>query len=148
VSTLATYMFGHYIYGSAERFYHGDGRYLPRSTSKWLYETSWRQPGDNALNPQFSWGGVNSSQPSNADRWLYEGDYIRFKDITLSYQFPEDIANRVRLGSLQAHINMSNAWTWVASETLHFDPEQTISGNYNTGTPNGRTFSFGFTMGF
>jgi TonB-linked SusC/RagA family outer membrane protein len=148
LSTLATYMFGHYVYGGAERFYHGDGRYLPRSTSRFAYKNAWRQPGDNALFPQFSWGGVNSSQPSDADRWLYDGDYIRFKDVTLSYQFPEAWANMVRLSTLHAHFNITNAYTWVADENLYFDPEQIVSGVYDTGTPNSRTFSFGFTMGF
>jgi TonB-linked SusC/RagA family outer membrane protein len=148
LNTLATYMFGHYLYEGAERFYHGDGRYLPRSTSRWAYENAWRQPGDDALFPRFSWGGVNSSQPSDADRWLDKGDYIRFKDVTLSYQFPEEWAARVRLNSLQAYLNVTNAYTWVAAENLHFDPEQIVSGVYDTGTPNARTFSFGFTMGF
>ncbi|MFO8175542.1 MAG: TonB-dependent receptor [Longimicrobiales bacterium] len=148
LSTQATYMFGHYLYEGAERFYHGDGRYLPRSTSRWAYQNAWRQPGDDALFPRYSWGGVNSSQPSDADRWLDQGDYIRFKDVTLSYQFPLEWANRVRLNSLRAHLNVTNAFTWVAAENLHFDPEQIVSGVYSTGTPNSRTFSFGFTMGF
>jgi hypothetical protein len=148
LSTLATYMFGHHLYAGAARFYHGDGRYLPRSTSRFAYENSWRQPGDQALFPQFSWGGVNSSQPSNADRWLNKGDYIRFKDISLSYQFPEDLANRLRFSSLQAHLNVTNALTWVSDKDLHFDPEQIVSGVYNTGTPNSRTVSLGFTVGF
>lgn len=147
-STLATYMFGHHLYEGAERFYHGDGRYLPRSTSSWAWENSWRQPGDEALFPRVSWGGVNSSQPSNADRWLDKGDYIRFKDISLSYQFPEAIANSLRFSSLRAHLNVTNAYTWVADENLHFDPEQIVSGVYNTGTPNARTFSLGLTFGF
>ncbi|GMV04243.1 MAG: SusC/RagA family TonB-linked outer membrane protein [Gemmatimonadota bacterium] len=148
VSTLATYMFGHHLYEGAERFYHGDGRYLPRSTSRWAYENAWRQPGDNALFPRFSWGGVNSSQPSDADRWLDKGDYIRFKDVTLSYRFPEEFASRLRFNSLSAHLSITNALTWVADENLHFDPEQIVSGVYNTGTPNSRTFSLGFTVGF
>jgi TonB-linked SusC/RagA family outer membrane protein len=148
LSALATYMFGHHLYAGAERFYHGDGRYLPRSTSRFSYENAWRQPGDQALFPKFSWGGVNSSQPSNADRWLVEGDYIRFKDVTLTYQFPENLANSLRFGSLRAHLNITNAWTWVADDLLSFDPEQIVSGVYNTGTPNSRTFSLGFTVGF
>jgi TonB-linked SusC/RagA family outer membrane protein len=148
ISTLATYMFGHYVYEGAERFYHGDGRYLPRSTSQWAWENRWQQPGDQALFPRPSWGGVNSSQPSNADRWLDKGDYIRVKDITLSYQFPTEFANRIRFSSLTAHINVTNAFTWVAAENLHFDPEQTVSGVYNTGTPNSRTLSLGFTVEF
>jgi TonB-linked SusC/RagA family outer membrane protein len=148
LSTLATYMFGHHLWESAARFYEGDGRYLPRSTSKFAYENAWRQPGDNSLYPRFSWGGVNSSQPSNSSRWLFEGDYIRFKDVTLGYEFPESVANMVRLSSLRAQLNITNAWTWVADENLHFDPEQIVSGVYNTGTPNSRLFSIGFTMGF
>jgi TonB-linked SusC/RagA family outer membrane protein len=148
LSTLATYMFGHHLFESAARFYEGDGRYLPRSTSKFAYENAWRQPGDNSLYPRFSWGGVNSSQPSNSSRWLFEGDYIRFKDVTLGYEFPESVANMVRLSSLRAQLNITNAWTWVADENLHFDPEQIVSGVYNTGTPNSRLFSFGLTMGF
>jgi hypothetical protein len=41
-----------------------------------------------------------------------------------------------------------NGFTWVADEHLHFDPEQIVSGVYNTGTPNSRTLSLGFTVGF
>ena len=141
-------MFGHHLFESAARFYEGDGRYLPRSTSKFAYENAWRQPGDNSLYPRFSWGGVSNSQPSNSSRWLFKGDYIRFKDVTLSYSFPESIASMARLSSLQARLNITNAWTWVADDNLRFDPEQIVSGVYNTGTPNMRTFSFGFTMGF
>ena len=81
-------------------------------------------------------------------RWLVKGDYVRFKDVTLSYRFPEDFANRLRFNSLQAHLNITNALTWVADENLHFDPEQIVSGVYNTGTPNSRTLSLGFTVGF
>ncbi|HKJ00864.1 MAG TPA: hypothetical protein VJ997_00375, partial [Longimicrobiales bacterium] len=148
ISTLSTYMFGHYLYEGAERFYHGDGRYLPRSTSRWAWENRWQQPGDNALFPMVSWGGVNSSQPSDADRWLDKGDYIRLKDVSISYQFPATWANRLRFNSLQAHVNVTNAFTWVADENLHFDPEQIVSGVYNTGTPNSKTLSLGFTVGF
>lgn len=148
LSTIATYMFGHHLYEGAARFYHGDGRYLPRSTSRWAYENAWRQPGDQALFPRFEWGGVNSSQPSNADRWLFKGDYIRLKDVTLTYEFPQEFAARMQFSSLRAHLNITNAYTWVADENLHFDPEQIVSGVYNTGTPNSRTFSLGFTVGF
>jgi len=148
LSSLATYMFGHYLYDSVERFYHGDGVYLPRSTSRWAYENAWRQPGDVALVPKFAWGGPGNSQPSDADRWLAKGDYIRVKDVTLSYQFPNEWANRVRLSALRVNLNVANALTWVADDLLHFDPEQQVSGVYTTGTPNSRTFSLGFTMGF
>jgi len=148
VHTNATYMLGHYLYEGAERFYHGDGRYLPRSTSRWAWENSWKQPGDDALFPQQRWGGNSGSQPSNSDRWLHKGDYVRFRDVTLSYQIPSSWANMVRVSSMEAHLSVANAFTWVADGNLHFDPEQTVSGVYNTGTPNSKTLSFGLTLGF
>jgi hypothetical protein len=148
LNTYATYMFGHYLYESAERFYHGDGRYLPRSTSSWAWENSWKQPGDEALFPLQTWGGVSGSQPSDSDRWLDKGDYIRLKTVTLGYSFPQEWAARVRLSTLDAQLNLNNFYTWVAADDLHVDPEQTISGVYNTGTPNSKTISFGLIMGF
>ncbi len=148
LSTQANYVMGHYLYEGAERFYHGDGRYLPRSTSQWAWENRWQNPGDDALFPRQEWGGVSGSQPSNSDRWLHQGDFIRFRNLTLAYRVPESWANSMRLSSLDAHINLNNFYTWVADENLHFDPEQTFSGVYNTGTPNSKTVSFGLTMGF
>jgi TonB-linked SusC/RagA family outer membrane protein len=148
LSTQANYVLGHYLYEGAERFYHGDGRYLPRSTSQWAWLNRWQQPGDDALFPRQEWGGVSNSQPSNSDRWLHQGDFIRFRNLTLAYRIPESWANSLRLSSLDAQINLNNFYTWVADENLHFDPEQQFTGVYNTGTPNSKTLSFGLTMGF
>ncbi|MHB1168505.1 MAG: SusC/RagA family TonB-linked outer membrane protein [Longimicrobiales bacterium] len=148
LNAVATYMFGHYLYAGAERFFHGDGVYLPRSTSQFAWENRWRQPGDNALFPQQIWGGNSGSQPSNSDRYLYDGDYIRLKDVTLGYEVPQEWASKIRASSLSARITLTNYLTWVADEHLFFDPEQIVSGVYNTGTPNAKTVSLGLTVGF
>ena len=120
---------------------------LSRFVSIWV-SSSWKQPGDDAMFPQQRWGGNSGSQPSNSDRWLHKGDYVRFKNVTLGYVFPESVASMARMNSLQLVLTVANAFTWVSDENLHFDPEQTISGVYNTGTPNSRTLSLGLTLGF
>jgi hypothetical protein len=79
---------------------------------------------------------------------LDKGDYIRLKDVTVSYRFPTDVANRMRFSALTANLSVTNPLTWVAAPNLHFDPEQTVSGVYNTGTPNSKTLSLGFTVEF
>ena len=53
-----------------------------------------------------------------------------------------------RREQLTMHVNVTNGFTWVADEDLRFDPEQIVSGVYNTGTPNSKTLSLGFTVGF
>lgn len=148
MSALATYMFGHYLYAGAERFFHGDGRYAPRSTSRFAWENRWRQPGDEALFPQQIWGGNSGSQPSNSDRWLYQGDYVRLKDVTLGYAVPPSWVARLGVSSASLRLTLTNYFTWVADDHLFFDPEQIVSGVYNTGTPNSKTASLGLTIGF
>lgn len=148
VSALATYMLGHYLYAGAERFFHGDGRYAPRATSRFAWENRWQQPGDEALFPQQIWGGNSGSQPSNSDRWLYEGDYVRLKDVTLGYAVPPSWVTRFGLSSANLRLTLTNYFTWVADDQLFFDPEQIVSGVYNTGTPNSKTASLGLTVGF
>lgn len=148
VSALATYMFGHYLYAAAERFFHGDGRYAPRSISRFAWENRWQQPGDEALFPQQIWGGNSGSQPSNSDRFLYEGDYVRLKDVTLGYSVPSDWVSRFGMSSMNLRLTLTNYLTWVADDHLFFDPEQIVSGVYNTGTPNSKTASLGLTVGF
>ncbi len=147
-SASANYTFGNYLFEGAARFYHGDGRYAPRSTSTWLWENRWQNPGDIAKAPQLRWGGNSGSQPNNSSRYLQKGDYIRLKNVRLAYRMPETWASFAKVGSLEAYVTLNNYFTWVADDDLHFDPEQVISGVFNTGTPNSKTVSFGWNIGF
>lgn len=148
MSASANYVMGHYLYAGAERFFHGDGRYLPRATSRWAWENSWKQPGDEALFPQQIWGGNSGSQPSDSDRWLHQGDFMRLREVSLGYDVPQRWVAPTGMNKLNVHLRVNNAFTWTADENLFFDPEQSFNGIYQTGTPNYRTLSLGFTAGF
>ena len=144
----ANYRFGSYLFEGAARFYHGDGRYAPRSTSQWAWDNRWKKPGDIAKVPQLRWGGNSNSQPNNSSRYLFNGNFIRLKNVRLGYPLPDVFTNMLKVGSVEAYINLNNYFTWVKDGDLHFDPEQVISGVYNTGTPNSKTFSFGWNISF
>lgn len=144
----ATYSFGHYVHEDAARHYEGDGRYLPRSTSKFAWENSWKQPGDEVPVPQQRWGGNSGSREDNSSRWLFDGDYIRLRNVTVSYRLPGEWAQRVGTNTLDVHVRADNYFTWVADDLLHFDPEQSVNGIYNTNTPMSKTISFGVRAGF
>ena len=148
LGATATYSFGHYIHEDAARHYEGDGRYLPRSTTKFAWHNSWKQPGDNVPVPQQIWGGNTGSREDNSSRWLFDGDYIRLRNVTLSYRLPEAWAQRIGTNSLDVHLRADNYFTWAADDLLHFDPEQSVNGIYNTNTPLSKTISFGFRAGF
>ncbi len=147
VSAQLNYMFGHHVYDGPGWVIHGDGRFTPRSTSTWAFENRWQQPGDDALFPRFAWGNTSASNTRNSSRYLFAGDYIRLRNVNISYQFPNALTDKLKLRSLQAYVNLRNFWTWVTDDNLHFDPEQTTNGVYNTVTPISKTVQVGVNIG-
>ncbi|WP_268223084.1 SusC/RagA family TonB-linked outer membrane protein [Sinomicrobium oceani] len=148
LNAMFNYQFGNYLYDAPGWVIHSDGRYNPRSTSAYAFENRWTTPGQEALFPQFRWGGNQSSNTQYSDRYLFEGDYIRLKSLTLNYDFTSGILEKMQLSSLRVYVDMANFWTWVKDKSLYFDPEQTINGVYNTITPINKTVSVGLNIGF
>jgi len=147
LSIQFNYQFGNYIYDNVARFYHSDGRYTPRSTSQYAYENRWTTPGQEALFPQFRWGGNQGSNADNCDRYLFKGDYFRLKVLRFGYKLPQTLVSRIGVASVEAYIHLANYWTWVADDQLYLDPEQGVNGLYESTTHMPKTSSFGFNIG-
>ena len=141
------YQIGNYVYDGPGWVIHGDGRFTPRSTSSWAFNNRWKQPGDQALFPRFAWGNRSASNTQNSSRYLFQGDFIRVRTINFAYDLPNALVSKLKLRSVRTYINLNNFFTWVADDNLHFDPEQTINGVYNTTTPIPKTASFGINIG-
>lgn len=141
-----TYQVGNYIYDGTGRYIHADGRYSPRSTSTWAFENRWTEPGQQALFPQWHWGGNQSSNPKNCDRYLFKGDFIRLKILRLGYRLPQTFVSKLGIASVEAYVYLRNFWTWVADDHLYVDPEQSIDGIYNATIPVSKTSSLGLSI--
>jgi TonB-linked SusC/RagA family outer membrane protein len=142
------YQFGNYLYNNPGWIIHSEGRFIPRSTSVYAFENRWTTPGQDAIFPRYRAGGNRTSNHRPSSRYLYEGDFIRLKTLSLRYDLPSDILERLEISSLQVYVDLDNVWTWVADKNLPFDPEQTSSGAYNTVTPITKTYSLGVSVGF
>lgn len=147
MNTLFNFQIGNYVYDAPGWVIHGDGRFTPRSTSTLAFENRWTTPGQDATFPQHRWGGNQSSNTQNSTRYLFDGSFIRLKNINLGYDFPAAVISKLNLRSLRVYTSLSNIWTWTADENLYFDPEQTTNGVYNTVTPISKTVSFGINLG-
>ncbi|MGB3467254.1 MAG: SusC/RagA family TonB-linked outer membrane protein, partial [Cyclobacteriaceae bacterium] len=147
INTLFNFQFGNYVYDAPGWVIHGDGRFTPRSTSTWAFENRWTTPGEDALFPQHRWGGNQASNTQNSSRYLFDGSFIRLKNLNMGYDFPLSVTDQIGIRSLRVYMNLSNFWTWTRDENLHFDPEQTTSGVYNSVTPISKTVSFGVNIG-
>lgn len=88
------------------------------------------------------------------NRFLYDGDYIRLKNITLGYTFPKELIQKIKLSNLRIYIQGENLHTWD-----HFDvgytPEvdvtngKAIAAGRDYGTyPTSRTILFGLNVSF
>ena len=69
-------------------------------------------------------------------------DFIRIQDVSLSYDFPQEILKRLNLSNLKVYISGRNLYTFTKWQNM--DPE---SGNSGFGAfPTPRTVSFGLNV--
>jgi len=140
------YSYGNYIFDSRARGTLGDGRLTPRSTADFIYDNRWQPGSTDALVPQFVWGGRNGSNEANQTRWLYDGSYIRLRDLTFAYNFNEKITSLLGLNSMRLYARGTNILTFVKEDILYIDPEQGINGSYTGQTPAVKTISIGLDI--
>ncbi|WP_299316779.1 TonB-dependent receptor [uncultured Maribacter sp.] len=140
------YSSGNYIFDSRARGTLGDGRLTPRSTADFIYDNRWQPGSTDALVPQFVWGGRNGSNEGNQTRWLYDGSYIRLRDLTVAYNFTEKITSLLGLNSMRLYARGTNILTFVKEDILYIDPEQGINGSYTGQTPAVKTVSIGLDI--
>lgn len=57
-------------------------------------------------------GGNNSANNKVQTKYIQDGSYVRIKNITLSYNFPKKICQKLFIQSLKAYVNGENIFTW------------------------------------
>ena len=138
---------GNYLYDTEARFLQGDGALTPRSQTT-LNLTRWQNPGDVTDVPYFRWGGNNNSNAANMSRWLFDGSYVRLRNLSVSYSLPQNLVSKLKLSSLRAYVRGTNLLTFVKDDRLYHDPEAQVNGLISSPIPNLKTISFGIDFGF
>lgn len=90
---------------------------------------------------------------SRVSRWVEDASYIRLKNVTLGYTFPNPVASKVGMNRLRAFVTGTNVFT--ITDYTGYDPE--IS-SFNTSDatlgvdfgsyPTSRTITFGIDLSF
>ncbi len=122
----------------------------------------WKQPGDITDIPRPSL--ASEDNPNDvlqfqrfSTQYLEDGDYVRLKNVKLSYQLPPSLIERLSLSSVTFFVQGRNLYTWT--DYLGFDPEVSTNtssqGGLNTlqgedfGTlGQARTYTLGVNIGF
>lgn len=94
----------------------------------------WQQPGDTDVLPSPKYR-TTDALATDSDQFLEKGDYIRMRNITLSYTFPKEILERTPFNTFRVYAQGQNLLTFTK---FWGDPEVGIS--------SGETVSFADTV--
>jgi TonB-linked SusC/RagA family outer membrane protein len=96
---------------------------------------------------------VNAPVVQVADIYIEDGTYVRLKNITLGYNFPQDIASRILAKQIRIYVSAQNLFTLTHYKGL--DPEANFydQNNLQPGIdygvyPNYRTYTVGVNVTF
>lgn len=106
----------------------------------------WQNPGDIVEHPQRIWLGNNGSDIYST-RFLFDNDYLRLKDITLSYNIPTSLLDKVNISSATIYVQARNLLTFASQDIM--DPEHGGANGYAYyEMPPVKTITFGVEIGF
>lgn len=152
LSFLFYYNWGNKIFDIWGRYTQSDGSggfSATSSISRYVYEHRWQKPGDHTDVPKVVFKGKQSGSSSQTStRFLYDGSYIRLRDITLSYDLPRSLANTLKIQGAQVYFRANNLFTYLKDNRLTFDPEVSIDGTLDQRPPVYKTLTVGINLNF
>ncbi len=113
-----------------------------------VYNRRWVRPGDITDVPRPINGNAELRGASSfaGSRTLEDASYLRLKQITLSYDLPSSLLQRIKLRQVRVYGQALNMLTWT--RWTGYDPEWLNFGSGNSGLiPNAKTFTFGVNIG-
>jgi TonB-dependent starch-binding outer membrane protein SusC len=149
-----TFVSGNEIYNNAGRFMtSGFGNGLDNQTRDIL--NRWQKPGDVTDVPRL--GIFFSTGERTSSRWVYDGSYLRLRQLALGYSIPSTLSKRLNISSARFFVSATNLW--LLTDYIS-DPEVNTLGtkvtavqNISAGTdfytiPQPRTITFGLNVKF
>lgn len=126
LNLFLVYKIGGNIYNSSQKRQDGvmndiGGGYWNRTTESF---DRWQKPGDDASLPKLSLVpetyGLSDAWNNNTTRFLYDGSYLRLRNLTLGYNLPKKWFDN-KINSCRVTFNATNILTF--SNVVDIDPE-------------------------
>ncbi len=108
-----SYSVGNMIYHSSRQESDNDGENI--SVNSMVLQkgwSRWENPGDDATHPEAIYGGnLNSNKYSS--RYLEDGSYLRLRNLTVAYDLPQQIAQKISVHNVRVSLSMDNLFTFT-----------------------------------
>lgn len=113
LSFLFTFQTGNDIYHYTREFVDSDGASVGINLMN-LHDgwNRWENPGDIATHPVLNRGGTNGAN-NTSSRYIEKGDYIRLRNVTLSYSLPTSWLSKLNIGSANLSLSADNMFTFT-----------------------------------
>ena len=111
-----------------------------------VYENRWTTPGQITWYPRMRSAGAEpkGSSAASGSRNLFKADYIRLKNVTLSYDISSDVLKKLKLSAARFYLQGTNLWTM--SDWYSYDIE--FVGTATGIVPQSRNITAGIQIGF
>jgi TonB-linked SusC/RagA family outer membrane protein len=106
----------------------------------------WKEPGQVTKTPIPIANNTTNSNGYYNPRWMYDGDYLRVKNITLSYTLPSSVTQRMKIDQLRIYGSAVNAFTFHSVD--FWDPERGVEGAGFGIYPMTKSFVIGLDLTF
>lgn len=150
LNVLLTYQADFYVYYGTNAGLH-DQRFWNNATD---VLTAWKKPGDvtNIPKPVYL-DNVSNGSATPMDINVFKGDFVKLRNVTISYNVPKKLLERVKINSFRFYVSGQNLAVWTKYPGP--DPEVSSNGNSTTGQGidrntigNARTITVGLNVGF
>ena len=138
------YQYGNYIYNSWDFLFISDGAFLGLNHNRSELRR-WRKPGDVTDVPRFEYANATASNEVS-NRYLYKGDFIRLRNVTLGFELPATWTERIHLSGVRLYLRGTNIWTHAFDDNITIDPEQPIGGLSDLQFFNPKSFTAGISI--
>ena len=122
-----------------------DGYYWERIRSKYYYDNMWTPTNTTGTLPRLDGNDLEDPQQFSS-RQMHDASFTRLKNVTLAYNLPRTMLNKIGFASTRVYFNGSNLLTF--SKYKIADPEVNQYGTRGWETPYGKTYTFGIELGF
>lgn len=110
-----------------------------------VYMNRWTTPGQITWYPRFNLNGAESkgSGAQSGNRTFFKADYIRLKNVTLSYDLPSAFLKKYKINNIRFYVQGTNLWT--KSSWFSYDIE--FVGTATGIIPQSKNLTFGVQVG-
>ncbi len=120
LSALFTYSYGNDVYNFYRQTLESGAGFYNQTKAM---NSRWTADGQNTLMPKATYGDPMGNARFS-DRWIEDGSYLKFKNISLSYELP---LKSDYIEGVNVWVSAENLYTWT--NYLGLDPEVSVSNN-------------------